>query len=470
MTGAISELISVEKSTLLILILLLILTAYHWGRSTSTSQAIHEAQPHPHSLPAFHGWFTALWCGIPPLLLIVLWTACEGTVTDAMTLNSLPREMTSVDAQHIELLLHDIRSYVTGASSDATETWMQAAAERYRRYVQISDWLVTGLTTMIALLGAVHAHRQIRPDLKARNKVEQVLSWFLIACATVAVITTIGIILSVLIESIRFFQKIPLLDFLFGLKWSPQIAIRADQMGASGAFGSVPLITGTLLIAFIAMTVAVPVGLLSAIYLSEYAGTGFRAICKPLLEILAGIPTVVYGFFAALVVAPFIRELGTSIDLDVASESALAAGLVMGIMIIPFVSSLSDDFINAVPQSLRDGAYALGATPSETIRQVILPAALPGVVGGILLAVSRAIGETMIVVMAAGLNANLTLNPLQAVTTVTAQIVTLLVGDQEFDSPKTLAAFALGLVLFLQTLALNILALRIVRKYREQYE
>jgi len=246
--------------------------------------------------------------------------------------------------------------------------------------------------------------------------------------------------------------------------------MRADQAGSSGAFGAVPLIAGTILISSVAMVVAVPVGLLSAIFLSEYASPRFRSIAKPLLEILAGIPTVVYGFFAALVVAPFIRDVGTSLGLEVSSESALAAGLVMGIMIIPFVSSLSDDFINAVPQSLRDGAYALGATQSETIRQVLMPAALPGVVGGVLLAVSRAIGETMIVVMAAGLSANLTANPLEAVTTVTTQIVTLLVGDQEFDSPKTLAAFALGLVLFLLTLALNIVALKIVRKYREQYE
>jgi len=280
----------------------------------------------------------------------------------------------------------------------------------------------------------------------------------------------LGILLTVTLESFRFFQKVPITDFLFGLKWSPQIAMRADQAGSSGAFGAVPLIAGTILISSVAMVVAVPVGLLSAIFLSEYASPRFRSIAKPLLEILAGIPTVVYGFFAALVVAPFIRDVGTSLGLEVSSESALAAGLVMGIMIIPFVSSLSDDFINAVPQSLRDGAYALGATQSETIRQVLMPAALPGVVGGVLLAVSRAIGETMIVVMAAGLSANLTANPLEAVTTVTTQIVTLLVGDQEFDSPKTLAAFALGLVLFLLTLALNIVALKIVRKYREQYE
>jgi phosphate transport system permease protein len=274
----------------------------------------------------------------------------------------------------------------------------------------------------------------------------------------------------VLFEAIRFFKLVPITDFLFGLEWSPQMALRADQAGSSGAFGAVPLFAGTALVSFIAMLIAVPIGLMSAVYLSEYASRGFRATAKPLLEILAGIPTVVYGFFAALTVAPFVRDSGALLGLDVASESALAAGLVMGIMIIPFVSSLSDDVINAVPQSMRDAAYALGATQSETVRQVILPAALPGIVGSILLAVSRAIGETMIVVMAAGLSARLTANPLDSVTTVTVQIVTLLVGDQEFDSPKTLAAFALGLVLFIVTLGLNVLALHVVRKYREQYE
>jgi len=260
------------------------------------------------------------------------------------------------------------------------------------------------------------------------------------------------------------------LDSIFGLEWSPQIALRADQQGSSGSFGAVPLFTGTFLISLIAMTIAVPVGLMSAIYLSEYASRKVRNIFKPLLEILAGIPTVVYGFFAALTVAPFIRKWGESFGLSVASESALAAGVVMGIMIIPFISSLSDDIINAVPQSLRDGSYGLGATQSETIRQVLLPAALPGIAGGILLGFSRAIGETMIVVMAAGLTAKLTANPLESVTTVTVQIVTLLIGDQEFDSPKTLAAFALGLSLFITTLALNVLALHIVKKYREQYD
>ncbi len=289
-------------------------------------------------------------------------------------------------------------------------------------------------------------------------------------CSGVAIVTTVGIVLSVLFEALRFFEAISIFDFVFGTTWSPQTAIRSDQVGSSGSFGAIPLFVGTLLISAIAMLIAVPVGLMTAIYLSEYASRRFRGIAKPVLEILAGIPTVVYGFFAALTVAPFIRDLGSSVGLDVASESALAAGIVMGVMIIPFVSSLSDDVITAVPQAMRDGSLGLGATKSETIKQVIIPAALPGIVGGILLAASRAIGETMIVVMAAGLSAKLTINPLEAVTTVTVQIVTLLTGDQEFDSPKTLAAFALGLMLFVITLLLNVIALHIVRKYREQYE
>lgn len=303
-----------------------------------------------------------------------------------------------------------------------------------------------------------------------RNRIESVIKLFLIICASIAIFATVGIVLSVLFESIRFFKVVPVTDFVFGLEWSPQTAIRADQVGSSGAFGAVPLFAGTFLITIIAMIIAAPLGLMSAIYLSEYASKPVRDFGKPLLEILAGIPTVVYGFFAALTVAPLIRDAASGLGFDVSSENALAAGLVMGIMILPFVSSLSDDVINAVPQSLRDGSLGLGATQSETIRRVVIPAALPGIVGSILLAVSRAIGETMIVVMAAGLAANLTANPFESVTTVTVQIVTLLVGDQEFDSPKTLAAFALGLTLFIITLVLNVIALTFVRKYKEQYE
>ena len=323
---------------------------------------------------------------------------------------------------------------------------------------------------VLALAGAAWGLSRISVKFRARNFVETAIKWLLFLCSMVAILTTLGIVLSVLFESLRFFQSVPAWDFLFGVDWSPQTTIRADQVGSSGAFGAIPLFVGTLLISAIALVIAVPVGLMTAIYLTEYASKSFRAFAKPVLEILAGIPTVVYGFFAALTVAPFIRDLGESIGLSVASESALAAGLVMGVMIIPFVSSLSDDVIAAVPSSLRDASYAMGATQNETVRKVIIPAALPGIVGGVLLAASRAIGETMIVVMAAGLSANLTINPLEAVTTVTVQIVTLLTGDQEFDSPKTLAAFALALLLFVTTLLLNIIALRVVRKYREHYE
>lgn len=308
-----------------------------------------------------------------------------------------------------------------------------------------------------------------RSGNRARN-VDRVVRLVLILCSLVAVATTIGIVASLLAESFRFFQEVPLLDFLFGLEWSPQTALRADQIGSSGAFGAIPLITGTLLISAIAMSVATPLGLMSAIYLAEYSSSRTRSIIKPLLELLAGIPTVVYGFFAALIVAPMLRNAGDSVGFSISSESALAAGLTMGIMIVPLVSSLSDDVINAVPQSLRDASYGLGATQSETIKQVVLPAAIPGIAGSLLLATSRAIGETMIVVMAAGLAARLTLNPFEAVTTVTVQIVTLLTGDQEFDSAKTLSAFALGLLLFVITLCLNVIALRIVDKYKEQYD
>jgi len=323
---------------------------------------------------------------------------------------------------------------------------------------------------IIFLVVSILTFKKITYEFKARENFERIIQYFLITCSTLAILITIGIILSVLFESNRFFNTISITEFLFGTHWSPQMPIREDQIGSSGAFGAIPLFTGTFLIAFIAMCIAGPIGLMSAIYLSEYASKKSRDIIKPLTEILAGIPTVVYGFFAVIVVAPFIRNTGESLGLEIASESALAAGLVMGIMIIPFVSSISDDVIKAVPQNLKNGSLGIGATKSETIKKVIIPAALPGIIGGLLLAISRAIGETMIVVMAAGMSANLTANPFEAVTTVTVQIVVLLVGDQEFDSPKTLAAFALGLVLFCVTLILNYIALHIVRRYREQYE
>lgn len=329
-------------------------------------------------------------------------------------------------------------------------------------------WLAAllGLAAAITLL----CSKRITAGFRARTYVERFIQGVLICLSTVAVLTTFGIVMSLAFESWRFFEQVPLNEFLFGLQWSPQTALRADQAGSSGAFGAVPIFAGTFLIMIVAMLVAGPIGLMIAIYLAEYAHPTTRKIVKPLIEILAGIPTVVYGFFALLTVGPTIRNFAESLGFAVPTQSAIAAGIVMGIMIVPLISSLSDDVITAVPQSLRDGSLALGATKSETMKQVIFAGALPGIIGAFLLAISRAIGETMIVVMAAGRAANLTGNPFEAVTTVTVQIVALLTGDQEFDSAKTLAAFALGLVLFVITLLLNVIALTIVRRYREQYD
>ncbi|WP_339135399.1 MAG: phosphate ABC transporter permease subunit PstC [Candidatus Electrothrix sp. GW3-4] len=448
--------------------------AYWQGREKAfalSSKARQGEGTKLHSRPTYYGLLTAFWCGTPGLLLYLFWLMTSDWILTGFVLRTLPEDMQSRSLDQLNLLLNDLHNLIAGhVAAGDVEPAMLAAADFYHRLEFISSVALAVLILSTSIMAFVLVYRRIRPALRARNQVERLIRYALIGCSTLAIFCTVGIVLSVLFESIRFFQHISVPDFLFGLKWSPQMAMRADQAGSSGSFGAVPVMAGTFMITAIAMLVAVPVGLLSAVYLSEYAGHTFRAVVKPLLEILAGIPTVVYGFFAALIVAPFIRQAGTFIGLDVSSESALAAGLVMGIMIIPFVSSLSDDVINAVPQALRDGSYGLGATKNETVMQVVLPAALPGIVGGVLLAVSRAIGETMIVVMAAGLSARLTANPLETVTTVTVQIVTLLVGDQEFDSPKTMAAFALGLLLFIVTLALNVIALYIVRKYREEYE
>ncbi|MBU3671362.1 MAG: phosphate ABC transporter permease subunit PstC [Sinobacteraceae bacterium] len=459
-------------SILIIALLLLSFIAYQLGKARSLA-VVGGARGirNLHSLPGHYGLLTALWCGLPALLVVLVWVAVQDQVLIALISAQLPPEVRSLSSDQFVLFLNDLRNVVAGnipASQVSPAT--AAAAGEYLRLQGIARLALTALAFALGIVAMLVVRGRIRADLRARNSVERVLEGMLFLCSLVAVLTTIGIILSVVFEATRFFGIVPAQDFLFGTKWSPQMAIRADQVGSSGAFGAVPLFAGTLLISAIAMLVAVPIGLFSAIYLAEYAPSKVRSVVKPLLEVLAGVPTVVYGFFAVTTVGPLLRTAGESMGLSVAGESALAAGLVMGIMIIPFVSSLADDMITAVPQSLRDGAYALGATRSETIKQVVLRAALPGIVGGVLLAISRAIGETMIVVMAAGLAANLTANPLEAVTTVTVQIVTLLVGDQEFDSPKTLAAFALGLVLFIVTLVLNVIALYVVRKYREQYE
>ncbi len=458
-------------STNLVLLLLgLGLATFFYGRQKAyVVSKSHGGMRNMHSLPSQHGVMVGLWCVLPALLLVLFWKLAEPSVISSLLNSSIPASISEAGEKSVGLYKNDIANIIESgtASSDPEK---QAVAERWVALSSISSWVLVAITLALAAIGAAIALRKISADTRARVMVERVVHWFLIICSSIAILTTVGIVCSVLFEAVRFFQQVSFVEFVTGTKWSPQTAIRVDQIGSSGSFGAIPLFTGTLLISAIAMVVAVPIGLLAAIYLAEYASDRMRAYAKPLLEILAGIPTVVYGFFAALTVAPAIREWGELIGLSPSSESALAAGVVMGIMIIPFVSSLSDDVITAVPQAMRDGSYALGATHSETIKKVVLPAALPGVVGGILLAASRAIGETMIVVMAAGLAANLTANPLEAVTTVTVQIVTLLTGDQEFDSAKTLAAFALGLMLFITTLILNVIALYVVRRYREQYD
>jgi len=461
-----------QTTTVLLILVALCFSSFYFGRSRSLIVAARSGGiTSLHSLPKHHGYLAVAWTLIPAFVLLALWLGLESSILYRLVFASLPEHVRNMPSDELGLYYNQVQSYALG-TMDAT--WLDkdqiAAAERYRDLAATMSWIKAAMVLLVAVAGATLTLRRVTPDFRARNHFERIVTWLLFCCSFIAILTTLGIVLSVLFEAIRFFKIIPLFDFLFGLKWSPQMAIRANQVAASGSFGFIPLLVGTILISAVALMIAVPVGLFSAIYLSEYATRRFRAVTKPVLEVLAGVPTVVYGFFAALTVAPFVREMGEAMGFSVASESALAAGLVMGIMIIPFVMSLSDDIINAVPLSLREASLGMGATMSETIRKVVLPAALPGIVGGVLLAASRAIGETMIVVMAAGLSAKLTANPLEAVTTITVQIVTLLVGDQEFDSPKTLAAFALGLVLFFLTLMLNVIALYVVRKYREQYE
>jgi phosphate transport system permease protein len=457
---------------LLVVTALLLLSAvgFYMGRGRAVAAA-RSAGVGLHSLPGHYGHYVAIWCGLPGFAVLLLWLAAEPRIVDALMVAALPPDMAALPEQRLALLVNDIKNLAAGRLGPrAPDPALQDAAQHYLGLKRVGFAALAVAALGAALAGLASGWRRIHPAFRARLHVERAIRVALAASSLIAVLVTIGIVLSLLFEAIRFFRLVPVSDFLFGLHWSPQTAIRADQMASEGSFGAIPLFTGTLLITVIAMAVATPVGLMSAIYMSDYASPRTRAAVKPTLEILAGIPTVVYGFFAAVTLAPFVRDLGSRIGLDVASESALAAGLVMGIMIVPFISSLSDDVINAVPQSLRDGSYALGATKSETIRRVVVPAALPGIIGAMLLGMSRAVGETMIVVMAAGLAANLTANPFEAVTTVTVQIVTLLVGDQEFDSAKTLAAFALGLVLLVATLLLNVIALRVVQKYREKYD
>ena len=456
---------------ILTIIVLFSLSSYYFGRSEAR-KLITTNKIRLNALPSYYGYYLAVWCGLPALIILSLWSLFEPTIIKILILNNF----SYVESK--DLFYEQTLSFFNGNFTGEITNDIKMSAERYTSLNNIAYNSKIALLASVLVFSTSYAFKKVKSNNKARDDVELILKGLLFVSSLMAILTTLGIILSLLFESLKFFSTINLFDFIFGTSWSPQRAFVRDAstitpeeyLELKDAFGSVPLFAGTAFIAFIAMCVAVPIGLFSGIYLAEYASTKVRKYSKPIIEILAGIPTVVYGFFAALTVGPFFRSIGESLGLTVSSESALAAGLIMGIMIIPYISSLSDDVINSVPQSLRDGSYAVGATKSETIKKVIIPAALPGIIGSILLAVSRAIGETMIVVMAAGLAANLTINPLESTTTITTQIVMILVGDQEFDSPKTQAAFALGLTLFVATLFLNYIALRVVKKYREKYE
>jgi phosphate transport system permease protein len=423
-----------------------------------------------HSLPGYYGYLSLVASILPFLSIFIVWSILENNIIQNLVIAKF-QHLQNLSQVDLGIIFNDI------LRGDSPESLL------YIDYTQTSNILKIISSFAFAIIGFTISYFFTNSKTRARNMVEKVILWSLISSAIIAIVTTAGIISSVVIESIQFFKQIPVSDFLFGTHWSPQIAIREDQVGGSGAFGALPIFWGTIFISTIAMLIAAPLGLSSAIYLSEYANSKVRNIVKPFLEILAGVPTVVYGFFAALTIGPMFRDFGNYLKefginfeielfagMSVSSESAIAAGVVMGMMVVPFVLSLSDDVLSAVPKSLRDGSTGLGATKSETVIKVLIPAALPGIIGGFLLAISRAIGETMIVLMAAGVAAKLSANPFDSVTTVTVQIVTLLTGDQEFDSVKTLAAFALGLGLFITTLVLNIIALRVVRKYREQYD
>lgn len=423
-----------------------------------------------HSLPGYHGWYVALWLGVPALIFLAVWAVVSPGLVEQSVLASPAAQILPASEIERAAILGEARALAEGSLSAAFNPEAQDLVPAYREASGFYSVIGTVATLLLAFACGAFAFLRVRPDFRARNRVERVVMWVLLIASLIAILTTVGIVASLLFETIRFFDRISPLEFIFGTQWSPTSTTFSDD---PGSFGAIPLFWGTILIgAIIAMIVAIPLGLMSAVYLTQYAPARVRSVMKPVLEILAGVPTVVYGYFAALTVAPAVRDFAVNVlgISSASSESAMAAGVVMGVMIIPFVSSMADDSLAAVPGAMRDGSLAMGATNSETIKRVLIPAALPGIVGGVLLAVSRAIGETMIVVMAAGLAANLTANPFESVTTVTVQIVQLLTGDQEFDSSKTLAAFALGLVLFIVTLLLNIIALGVVKRFREAYE
>ncbi|MCF6127820.1 MULTISPECIES: phosphate ABC transporter permease subunit PstC [Mesorhizobium] len=474
------------------------LVAFFIGRQRAAAQ--DNGKVKPHSRAHYHGWWAFLLAVLPALLLLAVWTVGSSVYLDRHIHTALPERTVdskvaseALDVSLVKSLARGLRKLDAGtlAAMPASFAELQPllAAKGVALASDTQDYMIPiaveankvqdrlGLFGAIVILvssiaGAFYALRQIEPRARARNNVERLMLWGLLAASTIAILTTIGIVLSMLFQTITFFESVSPMSFFFGTVWDPRFAA-AGSGGSQGQFGLIPLLAGTLYIAAVALLVAVPVGLMSAVYMAEYATPKVRSVVKPALELLAGIPTIVYGIFAVVTLGPFLRDLSAALTGGspfIQGQSIFTAGLVMGVMLIPVVSSLSDDIITAVPRAMRDGSLGLGATRSETIKRVILPAALPGIVGAILLTASRAIGETMIVVLAAGVAANLTINPFEAMTTITVKIVNQLTGDLEFNSPQTLVAFALGLTLFALTLVMNIVALYIVRKYREQYE
>lgn len=451
-------------------LLALVAIAYQIGLRKSRSIAGKENNSAKlHSRPGYYGALVALWCGIPAFLILMVWNIVEPNILQHLVLNNLPTSLVAtLDPAETQVIVERVKAIASGFGvGDQAQAYELAAAAELQKFQTVGLFAKVAVVVCTALIGLIWAKKRIAQQYRARNQVEKVINVALALCSGVAILTTIGIVMSMFSEAMRFFNFVSPFDFFFGTQWNPGFSTSGN---AEGSYGLLPLLWGTLMVSIIALAVAVPVGLMIAIYLAEYASPSFRAWAKPVIEILAGIPTIVYGVFALMVVGPVLKMIGDAVGININATSALTAGLVMGIMIIPFVSSLSDDIITQVPRSLRDGSLGLGATKSETIRRVVMPAALPGIIGAFLLAASRAIGETMIVVLAAGNSPLLHVNPLEAVSTVTITIVNQLTGDTDFASPQALVAFALGLTLFVITLGLNIVALYIVRKYREQYE
>lgn len=458
-----------SNMVLMAALLMLMAFAYQLGLGRSKSVA-GAGGVRMHSRSGYYGLLVALWCGLPALSVFVLWSLFEPGIVRSLVLGHLPPEaLAGMGDQQLAVLLRRVETIAAGFGVDGTpQAFEVAAAEHMRQLMHTGRLAMIACMAVLAVIGLVFTLRRITPAMRARNHVESAVKALLVICSTIAILTTVGIVLSMIGEAMRFFTFVSPVDFFFGTSWNP----RFSSVGAAtqGQFGLLPLLWGTLMISIIALLIAVPTGLMTAIYMAEYAPSWLRSTAKPVIEVLAGIPTIVYGFFALITVGPFFYQLGLSLGIEIRATSALTAGVVMGVMIIPFVSSLSDDIITQVPRAMRDGSLGLGATKSETIRKVVLPAALPGIVGAFLLAASRAIGETMIVVLAAGNSPILHANPFEAVSTVTVTIVNQLTGDLDFASPQSLVAFALGLTLFVITLGLNVVALYIVRKYREQYE